>query len=285
MGIVSALARTTIGITDYRFFIQTDAAINPGNSGGPLVTLDGRVVGINTAIYSRNGGSVGIGFAIPSNMVRAVLRGAEKGGKLRRPWLGIAGQTVSADIAKSLDLKAVAGVLLVRIVKDSPAAKAGLKQRDVVTEMDGHKVADIQALRFRLATLAIGGTIKLTVIRDGKTITVPVALRAAPEVPPRNLTFLKGRQPLSGAQVGNLSPAYAEELGIKRTSGVVIVKLRRNGIAGYMGFRPGDIILEVNGERIRTIEKLKAQLAKPEYGTWRFAIERKGRRYEFARGL
>ncbi|MEQ8702179.1 MAG: DegQ family serine endoprotease [Bauldia litoralis] len=285
MGIVSALARTTIGITDYRFFIQTDAAINPGNSGGPLVTLDGRVVGINTAIYSRTGGSVGIGFAIPSNMVRAVLRGAETGGKLRRPWLGIAGQTVSADIAKSLGLKTVAGVLLVRIVSDSPAAKAGLKQRDVVTAIDGRDVADIQALRFRLATMSIGGTIKLSVIRGGKSLTVTVPLRSAPEVPPRTLTFLKGRQPLSGAQVGNLSPGYAEELGIRRSSGVIIVKLRRDAIAAHMGFRPGDIILEVNGRQTRTIKALTAALGQSEYGTWRFAIERGGRRYEFTRGL
>jgi Do/DeqQ family serine protease len=285
MGIVSALARTTIGITDYRFFIQTDAAINPGNSGGPLVTLDGRVVGINTAIFSRSGGSVGIGFAIPSNMVKAVLRGAEHGGKLHRPWLGIAGQAVTADIAKSLKLKSVAGVLLVKIMPNSPAAEAGLKQRDVVTAIDGREVADIQALRFRLATLPIGGKVKLTIIRKGKELTVPVSLRAAPEVPPRNLTYLKGRQPLSGAQVGNLSPAYAEELGIRRTSGVIIARLRNNAIATYMGFRPGDIILAVNGRRIRTIKELSAALSQPQYGTWQFVIERNGRRYQFTRGL
>jgi Do/DeqQ family serine protease len=285
MGIVSALARTTIGITDYRFFIQTDAAINPGNSGGPLVSLDGRVVGINTAIYSRTGGSGGIGFAIPSNMVRAVLRAAEHGGKLRRPWLGIAGQAVTSDIAKSLNLKAVSGVLLVQIMPRSPAAKAGLKPRDVITAIDGREVGDIQALRFRLATLPIGGTATLRVIRDGKERTVRVALRAAPEIPPKNPTELTGRQPLSGARVANLSPGYAEELGIHRTSGVIITRMRDNSIARYMGFRPGDIIVEVNGRRIGTIKELKAALASPQYGAWRFAIERKGRRYEFARSL
>ncbi len=285
MGIVSALARTTIGITDYRFFIQTDAAINPGNSGGPLVTLDGRVVGINTAIYSRNGGSVGIGFAIPSNMVHAVLRAAEHGGKLHRPWLGIAGQAVTADIAKSLELKRIAGVLLVQILPNSPAAKSGLKQRDVITAIDGREVGDMQALRFRLATMPIGGSIKLTVVRAGKQLTIRVPLRAAPEIPPRNLTYLTGRQPLSGAQVGNLSPAYAEELSINRTSGVIIVRLRNESTAGYMGFRPGDIILGVNGKRVKTIKELVAALKNPEYGTWRFVMERGGRRYEFTRGL
>src|SRR5207302_254783 len=139
-GIVSALARTAAGITDYRSFIQTDAAINPGNSGGALVSLDGRLVGINTAIYSRSGGSIGIGFAIPSVMVKAVLAGAGTEARIVRPWLGATGQPVTAEIAASLGLPRPLGVLLKEVVPNSPAAQAGLRVGDIVQSINGHEV-------------------------------------------------------------------------------------------------------------------------------------------------
>jgi len=273
-GIVSALARTRIGITDYRFFIQTDAAINPGNSGGPLITMDGRIVGINTAIYSRSGGSVGIGFAVPSTMARAVLRVAEKGGKLKRPWLGVSGQAVNAEMAKALGLKRVGGVIIREVAKGSPGAKAGLRVNDIIISVNGRKVSDIQALRFRLATMELGTTVKLAIIRRKKPRTLRMVLQGAPEIPPRNLTFLTGQHPMQGAQVGNLSPAYAEELGVRITSGVIVRRIRRGSISHYKGFRPGDIVLEINGRRIKTVKQLRQALRRSDDYSWLFTVRR-----------
>src|SRR5215469_484585 len=166
-GIISALARTGVGVSDYRFFIQTDAAINPGNSGGALVSLDGRLVGINTAIYSRSGGSIGIGFAIPSLMVKAVLANGGKDGRIVRAWIGASGQPVTSDLAASLGLQRPVGVLLKDVLPNSPAAKAGLKTGDVIEEINGHVVEDLESLRFRIATLPIGSTARLVAFRGG----------------------------------------------------------------------------------------------------------------------
>ena len=273
-GIVSALARTRIGITDYRFFIQTDAAINPGNSGGPLITMDGRIVGINTAIYSRSGGSVGIGFAVPSTMARAVLRTAERGGKLKRPWLGVSGQAVNAEMAKALNLKTVGGVIIRQVTKGSPGQTAGLRINDIIISVNGRKVSDIQALRFRLATMEIGKSVQLSIIRRSKPLKLTMLLRGAPELPPRNLTILKGQHPLSGAQVANLSPGFAEELGIRITSGVVVRRIRRGSVSHYKGFRPGDIVQSVDGQRIRTIRQLRQVLKKNRDFSWFFTVRR-----------
>ncbi|MBY0431011.1 MAG: Do family serine endopeptidase, partial [Rhodospirillales bacterium] len=166
-GIVSALARTAVGITDYRSFIQTDAAINPGNSGGALVDMGGRLVGINTAIYSQSGGSTGIGFAIPTSMVQAVITGITHGGKLVRPWLGVTGQGVNNEIAHSLNLPRPAGVLVNSLYPGGPGEQAGLKVGDIVMAINGREVEDEEALRFRIATLAVGGAAQLTVLRQG----------------------------------------------------------------------------------------------------------------------
>src|SRR5690606_22161908 len=155
-----------VGINDLGYFIQTDAAINPGNSGGALVTTDGRLVGINTAIYSRDGGSVGIGFAIPANMVKTVIAAEGNGGKLVRPWIGASGQPVTQDLAHGLGLAGPVGVGVNDVYPGGPAAKAGLDVGDVVVAINGRDVEDPEALRFRLATLGVGGTADLTVLRD-----------------------------------------------------------------------------------------------------------------------
>src|SRR5690606_21959879 len=158
--IVSALARTQIGISDYQFFIQTDAAINPGNSGGALVDMSGKLVGINTAIFSRSGGSQGIGFAIPANMVRVVVASAEQGGKaVARPWLGARLQTVTADIAETLGLQRPTGALVVNVVPGGPAARGGLKMSDLITAVDGQQIDDPNAFGYRFATRPLGGTV------------------------------------------------------------------------------------------------------------------------------
>lgn len=274
-GIVSAVARTHVGISDYQFFIQTDAAINPGNSGGALVDMHGRLVGVNTAIFSRSGGSLGIGFAIPSNMVRQVVQSALHGGKVRRPWLGAKLQAVTRDIAESLGLDRPAGALVQQVRKNSPAETAGLRPGDVIVEVGGKEVTDPQAFRYRFSTKSIGGTVEVVALRDGRTITASVPLKEAPEIPPRNETELQGRNPLAGARVANLSPALAEELSIDDDSpGVIVLDIRRGTPAGNTRFlKRGDIILAVNGERTKSVSQLTKAVQSPAI-QWRISVKR-----------
>jgi serine protease Do len=283
-GIVSALARTRVGVSDYQFFIQTDAAINPGNSGGALVSMDGRLVGVNTAIYSRTGGSVGIGFAIPANLVATLLETAKAGGKLVRPWLGASGQPVTADVAQGLGLDRPGGVVINSIYPGGPADEAGLRTGDVIVEVDGVEVLDTRALRFRVATKPLGGKAILTIIRDGKSTEVPINMVAAPEDPPRNITELRGRNPFAGALVGNLSPAFSDELGLDTLiSGVIVLKTRSGSPAEHLRLRPGDIFLKLNGVDIKTVRQLQEALdgARAPY---RVALQREGKVYNLVIG-
>lgn len=226
-GIVSAVARSTLDISDFNFFIQTDAAINPGNSGGALVDMEGGLVGINTAIYSRSGGSVGLGFAIPSEMVAALVAAEEAGqtsaGGIVRPWLGISAQKITQDIADSLDLAALTGALISDLHQASPARKAGLKAGDVVTAVNGRPIRDPAEMRFRMATVPIGAEATFDVMRGGKPRVIKVKAMAAPEEPPRDETSLSGRHPLSGATVANINPAVATELALTEERGVVVM--------------------------------------------------------------
>ena len=275
-GIVSALARTQVGITDFRFFIQTDAAINPGNSGGALVSMDGRLAGINTAIFSRTGGSLGIGFAIPSNMVATVIAGVTSGGRLVRPWLGASGQSVTADIAESLGLARPGGVIIARVYPGGPADGAGLEVGDVVTAVNGREVEDSEALRFRIATLPIGGGATLALHRRGGDRTVTVLLEAPPEDPPRQETTLRGAHPLSGATVANLSPALADELALDLFArGVVILDTAR-GSPAQRFFATGDILLRVAGLETETVDALERALMQPAR-VWNIALRRDGK--------
>ncbi len=276
-GIVSALARTKVGITDYQFFIQTDAPINPGNSGGALVDLAGNLVGINTAIFSRSGGSQGIGFAIPSNMVRVVVASAEHGGKaVERPWLGAKLQAVTPDIADSLGLKRPAGALIANVLRDSPAAQAGLKAGDLITSVDGQAVDDVNAFDYRFATKPLGGQATLGVRRGGRERDVSVALRTAPDRPREEMT-IRARSPFSGAKVANLSPALADELQLSNADeGVVILDVDAGSYASNVGFHRGDIIVSVNNRRIETTHEL-ARIADEPLRTWRVIIRRGGR--------
>ncbi|WP_454685036.1 DegQ family serine endoprotease [Ancylobacter moscoviensis] len=277
-GIVSALARTQVGITDYQFFIQTDAAINPGNSGGALVDGAGRVIGINTAIFSRSGGSQGIGFAIPADMVRVVLESALGGGKsVRRPWLGASLQAVTADIAEGLDLPRPVGSLVQSIRPGSPAEKGGLRVGDLITSIAGQEVDDPDAFGYRFATRPLGGAVEVAVVRQGKAMTLSIPLQPAPETTPREEVTLSGRSPLTGATVVNLSPAVVEEMRtIDADKGVVVTAVAENTPAERTSLRAGDVILEVNGVAVETTADLVRATAKPAR-MWRITVQRGGR--------
>lgn len=276
-GIVSGLARTGVGVSDLGFFIQTDAAINPGNSGGALITMDGRLVGINTAIFTKSGGSHGIGFAIPTQMVRFVVAGFLKGKELVRPWLGASGQQVTADIADSMGLKRPTGVLVSDVYPNSPAARAGLRRGDVVLQVGGKHVEDAAALKFRIGTREVGGNVSLRVWRSDRAIDMTLALLPPPEVPKRDRTELSGRHPLNGATVVNMNPALSVELGIDGfRTGVYVLGLDKRGAAVRFGFRPGDRIVAVNEGPIETVRELVVALDSSSDG-WKVQVDRGGR--------
>ncbi|WP_186294176.1 DegQ family serine endoprotease [Bradyrhizobium guangdongense] len=283
-GIISALARTQVGITDYQFFIQTDAAINPGNSGGALVDMNGKLAGINTAIYSRSGGSQGIGFAIPSNMVRVVVTTAKGGGKaVKRPWLGARLQTVTPDLAESLGLRTPSGALVASVVPNGPAAKAGLKSSDLITAIDGQAIDDLNAFDYRLATRPLGGTAQLDVQRAGKPIKLTVQLEAAPDTG-RNELVITTRSPFQGAKVSTITPAVADELHLDGDAeGVVITDIGDGTAAQNVGFQKGDIILAINNQKIaRTTDLEKA--AKDQPRLWRITVVRGGQQINVTLG-
>ena len=263
-GIVSALARTQIGINDYGFFIQTDAAINPGNSGGALVDLDGKLVGINSAIYSRSGGSMGIGFAIPVNMVKSVIVAARQGGAtVKRPWLGATLQSLTKDIADNLGIDRPTGALVVTVADNGPAVDAGLKRGDVITAVDGQSVDDAESVGFRLGVKPLGGSTTLSVLRNGRTLSLPLKLAAAPEIPPRDALTIKSRSPFEGAEVMNMSPAVAEELSLEGAAeGVVVASVGDGSTAAEVGVQKGDIVVAVNGQKIGTTRDLEKACAR-----------------------
>lgn len=283
-GIVSALARTAAGISDFGFFIQTDAAINPGNSGGALVSLDGRLVGINTAIYSRGGGSVGIGFAIPSNMVAMVVDSVDRAGRVVRPWIGARTQDVTAAIAASLGQPRPSGAIVRQVYADGPTDRAGLRVGDVILAVNGRGIDDRAGLLFRVATLRLGSEAELTVLRQGRERSLRFDVIAPPEIPPRNVTELTGRHPFSGAAMADLSPALADELrieGIER--GVVVMKIRRGSTARRLGFRRGDVVLRINGREPRSVAGLKRLLETAD-DRWKVSLMRDGKAVSFVFG-
>jgi Do/DeqQ family serine protease len=275
-GIVSAVARTQVGISDYQFFIQTDAAINPGNSGGALVDIDGRLVGINSAIYSRSGGSQGIGFAIPANMVRVVVASAEGGsGAVKRPWLGAKLQDVTPDIADSLGLQRPSGALVASVMAGGPAAQAGLKAGDLIVSIDGAAVEDPNAFGYRFATKPLGGTAQIGIVRQGRNMVLPIALRSLPDAP-REEVEIKARSPFLGATVANLSPALADELRLDpQTEGVVITAVADGSTAQSIGFQKGDIVMSVNNEKIAKPADLE-RITGAGGRQWRITILRGG---------
>ena len=251
-GIVSALARTQ-------------------------VTLDGRLIGINTAIYSRSGGSIGIGFAIPADMVRTVVESARNGRALVRAWGGLAGQDLTSELAEGLRLERPGGVVISDVYEGGPADRAGIDAGDVIVAVDDQPVNDLRSLRYRIATGALGDSLDVEVLRKGELLSAELPLEPPPESPPRNEVRLLGHHPLGGAFIASLSPALAEELDMPDNwNGVVLTRVQRGTPAGRVGFRPRDIIISVNGQSFERSTDLAAALDRIS-GRWQITFKRDGK--------
>lgn len=259
MGIISAVGRANVGIADYEDFIQTDAAINPGNSGGPLVNIKGEMIGINTAIFSRTGGYQGIGFAVPSNMVRLVMDQLIQKGKVIRGWIGVTIQELTPELSQKFGLKNTKGALVSDVMKDSPAAKAGIKQGDIIVEFNGKDVKDVSSLRNMVAQSKTGNEITLKIVRSGKELTLNVLIMELP----REIAAIKEdsesdtseTQVLSGITVMDLTREMLRQLGFnKDEKGVVVVRVERGSPADEAEIKKGDIIKEINKKEINNLE-------------------------------
>jgi serine protease Do len=266
MGIISAVGRANVGIADYEDFIQTDAAINPGNSGGPLVNIKGEIIGINTAIFSRTGGYQGIGFAVPSNMVRLIMEQLIQKGKVTRGWIGVTIQELTPELAQEFGLKKSKGALVSDVVKNSPAARAGIKRGDVIVEFNGKEVRDVSSLRNMVAQTKTGSEIKLRIFRAGKEFTIKVNILELPrevaEIVPDQLPDDGESRFLTGLTVMNLTREIVRQLGFtKDEKGVVVVKVEPGSPADDAEIRKGDIIKEINKKEIYTIEDYNRLIA------------------------
>lgn len=276
-GIVSALGRTQV--SDLASFIQTDAAVNPGNSGGALVDMGGQLVGVNTAIFSRSGGSNGIGFAIPGELVKRAVDSALSEGRIVRPWIGVQTEGVNAVMAEALGLERPQGAIVEDIYEGGPAYKAGLKRKDVILSIDGTDVFDDSGLNFKLATFSPGHKARVKIWRDGKIKTLMVRADTPKETPKRDERILQGINPLEGLRVVNMSPALAEEMDFDPFArGVVINGLSRGTNSSRYRFRPGDIVVAINDQDIVDTRQLQSVLDEfDSTRVWNLVIERGGR--------
>ena len=275
-GIVSGLARTSVGVTDFRFFIQTDAAINPGNSGGAQIDMEGQLIGINTSLFSTSGGSQGLGFAIPSNMVRSIVDNVIGNKPLIRPWIGLSGRSVPPQYARLLGLPPGKGVIITGTYKGGPAEAAGMGIGDVVVSLDGFPVNEFQALRYRIATRTAGSSVNLIVYQQGKFVSVSVGLVAPPDVPAANRTWAPSTSPLRGARVASLSPALAEELGLDSgLSGVVVLAAGVGSGASRLGINAGDIIRAINDREVLSVDDVLGFYIAP-FKPWSMTLTRAG---------
>ena len=276
-GIISALNRTETGISDSGSFIQTDAAINPGNSGGALVDMDGDLIGINTAIFSRSGSSAGVGFAVPAAMVKRVVDSALGGAKqVVRPWLGVKGDSVTADIAGSLGLSRPQGLVVTEVYANGPAARAGVRQGDVVTAIDGQEINDQAGLNYRVGSRNPNDEVQVAILRDGRAQTLTARVQPLPgdADPKQGVIITTG--PFAGAEVVALNPALADRLGGDPfATGVIVTGVSGRGYAARAGFRQNDLIVSINGRPITSARDIEA--AGAGRGPWEVVINRGGR--------
>src|SRR5882724_1917603 len=265
-GIVSATGRV-IGEGPYDDFIQTDASINPGNSGGPLINGQGQAIGVNTAIFSQSGGSVGIGFAIPVNVAKPIVTQLAQTGRVERGWLGVSIQPVTPELAKSFGLPSAQGALVASVVDGSPAQKAGLKRGDVITEFNGRKVARSEELPRVVGETSIGRDVPVTVLRDGKSVTLTAKI-AQLEEPERKVAAQSGgERPALGLSVESVTPAEARELGLPDGRGVVVKGVEDGSPAANAGIQAGDVILEVDRQPVASVSDLRHAVEKHAKGT------------------
>lgn len=265
VGVVSAKGRSKIGINDYENFIQTDAAINPGNSGGPLLNIHGEAIGINTAIFSRSGGYMGIGFAIPLNMAKSIQQQLQKDGKVTRGWLGVVIQDMNEDLAQSFDLEKAEGILVAEVADDSPAQKGGLKQGDVILSLNGTQLDDVADLRNRIAMIQPDSKVTMQIIRDGQKKSIDVVIGEQPSDFSQPAGGQKG--PASGSlldkmglSLQELTPELADRFGYKKEQGVLIAQVAQDSPAARVGLQPGHLIEEVNKVRVHSLTELKKTL-------------------------
>jgi serine protease Do len=261
VGVVSAKGRQNLRITDFEDFIQTDAAINPGNSGGPLLNLKGEVVGINTAIVSRSGGYMGIGFAIPSNMAKNIMAQIIDKGSVTRGFLGVSLQPVDKDIADAFNLPKPEGALISEVIKDSPADKAGLKQGDIILEYNKIPVRSLQSFRNEISLMNPGTTLDLKVNRKGQLLTIPAVLGTASD----NIAAGGNLIQKLGMEIDNLTPDLARQLGLtQKEEGIVITKIKPGSAAAIAGLRPGFLIQAVNHKKVTNVSEFNDALGQPE---------------------
>ena len=278
-GIVSALGRSNMGITDYEDFIQTDAAINPGNSGGPLLNLDGEVVGINTAIMTRSGGSMGVGFAIPSNMARDIMNSLIETGRVVRGWLGVGIQRLTPELANSFDFEGDEGVIVAEVDEGTPAYRGGLRAGDIVVAYDGRPLESMEGFRTDVASTPPGTEVPIEVVRDGETRELRVEVG---ELETRGR--VASRPDEDGIELGigvqELTPTLAERMGLDdETDGVVVTQVRRGSKAAAAGLRRGDLIAAVQGQDVTSIPELREALDDAQgRGAIRLAVVRGGMR-------
>ena len=261
IGVISATGRANVGVAQYEDMIQTDAAINPGNSGGPLVNIRGEIIGINTAIFTRSGGYQGIGFAIPVNMVKTIMKDLVEKGKVTRGWLGVVIQDITPDLAKSFNVTITEGVLVSEIQENSPAKEAGFERGDIVIEYDGKAIRDVNHLRNAVAQTEIGKKAKVKVLREGKEKELIVKIG---EQPADLFAAGTGAVPSGkdlGMTVQNLTKELAKSLGIEEDSGVIVSEVQPGSPAAMSEIREGDLIKEVNRKKISNVAEFKKALS------------------------
>lgn len=278
-GVVSAKGRTSLGISDYEDFIQTDAAINPGNSGGPLVNLNGEVVGINTAIFSRSGGYMGVGFAIPINMVKGIAQQLLEKGEVRRGYLGITIQTLTSELAESFGLEEQKGILVAEVSEDSPAAKAGLKQGDLIVLYEGKAVTDIGDFRNRVSLTTPGSKADLVIVRNGREREVMVTIgELSDERLSQEVTESSDEL---GLTVQTLTLELARQFDIGTDAGVVVTEVMQGSVAAAAGIQPGTLILQANRKPVRSAHEFKQRVNESKANRQLLLLISKGRMSRF----